>query len=98
MRGLDIYGGSGTGLPGDGDRLDAPAAIGGDKATLANQIILGGMMESATSRCTHALARKLKELEIPATFDFRPTGTHSWSYWENDLHKSWPMPAWSMGL
>ncbi|WP_072690673.1 alpha/beta hydrolase [Rhodococcus marinonascens] len=97
LRGLDIWVSSGTGLPGPGDRLDAPA-IDGDTAALANQIILGGVIEAATNQCTHALARKLKELDIPANFDFRPTGTHSWSYWEEDLHKSWPMLAESMGM
>ncbi len=95
LRGFDIYESSGTGLPGPGDRLDAPW-INGDRATLANQIILGGAIEAATNQCTHALAGKLGELGIPATFDFRPTCTHSWSYWEEDLHKSWPMLAESM--
>jgi diacylglycerol O-acyltransferase/trehalose O-mycolyltransferase len=27
-----------------------------------------------------------------------PTGTHSWGYWEDDLHNSWPMLARSMGI
>ncbi|MEV0947970.1 alpha/beta hydrolase family protein [Rhodococcus sp. NPDC049939] len=97
LRGLDIYVSSGTGLPGPGDRLDSPG-IDGNIGTLAGQIIVGGVIEAATNQCTHALAGRLHELGIPATFDFRPTGTHSWSYWEEDLHKSWPMLAASMGL
>ncbi|AOW93266.1 esterase [Rhodococcus sp. WMMA185] len=97
LRGLDIYVSNGTGLPGPGDRLDGPG-INGNIGTLANQIIVGGAIEAATNQCTHALARKLHDLGIPATFDFRPTGTHSWSYWEEDLHKSWPMLAASMGI
>ncbi|WP_072690672.1 alpha/beta hydrolase [Rhodococcus marinonascens] len=97
LRGLDIWVSSGTGLPGPGDRLDAPG-INGNVGTLAGQIIVGGVIEAATNQCTHALARRLDALNIPAKFDFRPTGTHSWSYWEEDLHKSWPMLAASMGL
>ncbi|MEV0947971.1 alpha/beta hydrolase family protein [Rhodococcus sp. NPDC049939] len=97
LRGLDIYVSTGTGLPGAGDRLDNPA-INGNTTVLANQMIVGGVIEAATNSCTHALERKLKKLDIPATFDFRLTGTHSWSYWEKDLHKSWPMIAESIGL
>ncbi|AOW93265.1 esterase [Rhodococcus sp. WMMA185] len=97
LRGLDIYVSNGTGLPGESDRLDGPG-IDGDVAALAGQLVLGGVIEAATNYCTQALAGKLYELGIPATFDFRPTGTHSWSYWEEDLHKSWPMLAASMGL
>ncbi|WP_072690668.1 alpha/beta hydrolase [Rhodococcus marinonascens] len=97
LRGLDIWVSNGSGLPGPGDRLDSPG-IDGDVAALANQIIVGGAIEAATNQCTHALAGKLYDLGIPATFDFRPTGTHSWSYWEEDLHKSWPMLAASMGI
>ncbi|MEV0947968.1 alpha/beta hydrolase family protein [Rhodococcus sp. NPDC049939] len=97
LRGLDIYVSSGTGLPGQSDHLDGPG-IDGDISTLAGQIVLGGVIEAATNYCTQALAGRLHELGIPATFDLRPTGTHSWSYWEEDLHKSWPMLAASMGL
>lgn len=97
LRGLDIYVSNGSGLPGPGDQLNGPG-INGDVGTLANQILLGGAIEAATNQCTHALADKLNELQIPATFDFRPVGTHSWSYWQEDLHKSWPMLAASIGL
>ncbi len=49
------------------------------------------MLESITDQCAHALRDRLQQLNIPATFDLRPTGTHSWGYWQEDLHKSWPM-------
>ncbi|AOW93264.1 esterase [Rhodococcus sp. WMMA185] len=97
LRGLDIYVSSGSGLPGPGDRLDTPG-VDGNALGLAGQIIVGGVIEAATNQCTHALARRLHELGIPATFDFRPTGTHSWWYWQEDLKKSWPTLARSMGL
>ncbi|MGW4715572.1 hypothetical protein [Nocardia sp. NPDC004260] len=32
-------------------------------------------------------------MNIPATFDFRTSGTHSWGYWQEDLHNSWPLIA-----
>ncbi|MHA4851441.1 alpha/beta hydrolase [Rhodococcus sp. MSC1_016] len=97
LRGLDIYVSNGSGLPGPNDRLDGPG-INGNVETFANQIILGGAIEAATNQCTRALADKLNELQIPATFDFRPVGTHSWTYWQEDLHKSWPLLASSIGV
>ena len=59
--------------------------------------VVGGIIESAVNGCTHGLADRLNALGIPATFDFKPTGTHSWGYWQDDLHNSWPMIAGSMG-
>lgn len=97
LRGLQIYVSSGSGLPGPHDRLDGPG-INGDVETYANQMILGSAIEAATNQCTHALADRLSELKIPATFDFRPVGTHAWPYWQEDLHKSWPMLGGSIGL
>ncbi|NLE80712.1 MAG: esterase family protein [Rhodococcus sp.] len=97
LRGMDIYVSSGSGFPGQYDTLDGPG-IEGDVETFANQIILGTIIEAATNQCTHVLAGELKRLGIPATFDFRPVGTHSWAYWQDDLHKSWPMLAGSLGI
>ncbi|MFF0608584.1 alpha/beta hydrolase [Nocardia tengchongensis] len=90
LRGKALFISSSTGLPGPLDTLDSPS-IGGRPATLANQIILGGVIEAATNGCTHALADKLGALGIPAQIEFRPSGTHSWRYWEDALHRSWPM-------
>lgn len=97
LRGKQIYVSSGSGLPGPHDRLDGPG-VDGNLEIYANQMILGTVIEAATNQCTHALAGKLSELGIPATFDFRPQGTHAWPYWEDDLHKSWPMLAGTLGI
>ncbi|MFE6864642.1 alpha/beta hydrolase [Nocardia sp. NPDC057668] len=88
LRGKTLYISSSTGLPGPADTLDM---VGGQAFTLANQIILGGAIEAATNQCTVRLADKLAALAIPATVEFRPTGTHSWKYWEDALHRSWPV-------
>ncbi|NMM92764.1 esterase, partial [Rhodococcus sp. SRB_17] len=61
-------------------------------------IIVGGIIEAPVNHCTHNLAYRLSDLKIPATFDFKPTGTHSWNYWQDDLHNSWPMIARSMDI
>lgn len=94
LRGTEIYVSSGNGLPGAHDNLEKT----GGTAALANQVLLGGAIEGATLLCTNNLFKRLNELKIPSTFDFRPNGTHSWGYWQDDLHESWPMIASSIGL
>ncbi|UGT40454.1 esterase family protein [Nocardia yamanashiensis] len=89
LRGLTLYISNSTGLPGTEDTLEAPN-IAGRTSTLANQIVLGGMIEAATNLCTHRLADRLSELGIPAQVEFRSGGTHSWRYWQDALHRSWP--------
>lgn len=92
LRGIDLYISSATGLPGKHDHLGADG-VGDDAGVLANQVVVGGVIEAAVDNCTRRLAERLEELEIPAVFEFRPAGTHSWGYWEDDLHNSWPMLA-----
>ncbi len=94
LRGTEIYMSSGNGLPGAHDTL----AKTGSNAALANQVLLGGAIEGATLLCTNNLFKRLNALNIPSTFDFRPNGTHSWGYWQDDLHKSWPWIARTIGL
>ncbi|WP_433610499.1 alpha/beta hydrolase [Prescottella agglutinans] len=97
LRGTELYITTGSGLPGPHETLDGPG-IDGRPFALANQAVVGGVIEAATNYCTHNLANRLADLKIPATFDFKPTGTHSWGYWQDDLHNSWPTIARSMGL
>ncbi|CAM2975794.1 alpha/beta hydrolase family protein [Prescottella defluvii] len=97
LRGTDLYITTGSGLPGPHETLDGPG-INGQVGVLANQIIVGGVIEAATNYCTHNLANRLAQLNIPATFVFKPGGTHSWAYWQDDLHNHWPAIARSMGI
>ncbi len=97
LRGLDLYISNGNGLPGEYDNLNGPE-INGKPGTLANQVIVGGIIEAATNYCTHNMADRLGELGIPATFNFRDSGSHSWGYWQDDLKNSWPVLARSLGV
>ncbi|WP_433762446.1 alpha/beta hydrolase [Nocardia sp. CA-135398] len=90
LRGTAIYVSTGTGIPGSLDTLDGHG-IRGNGGKLVGQLVNGGVLEAITNQCAHALHERLRQLDIPATFDLRPTGTHSWGYWQEDLHKSWPM-------
>nr|WP_280269849.1 alpha/beta hydrolase family protein [Nocardia wallacei] len=97
LRGLNLFISSGSGLPGRWDTLDGPRALPGPGG-LANQVTVGGVLEAATNYCTHNLQTRLDQLGIPATYDFDPTGTHSWGYWEDELKRSWPVLARGLGL
>ena len=87
---------TGNGLPGPHENL-ANERLNNSVPALANQAIVGGVIEAATQYCTANLARRFGELGIPAHFDFAPNGTHSWGYWEDDLKQSWPMIAGAIG-
>ncbi len=89
LRGTKVYMTSGTGLPGRYDTLASPL-VDGDTLTLANQMVVGGIIEAAINQCTQQMTQRLRALRIPLTVNFRGNGTHSWSYWEHDLHETWP--------
>ncbi len=97
LRGLDLYISTGNGLPGQYDTLNGPYALPGAYG-LANQIVIGGVIEAGTNFCTHNLKNKLDSLGIPATYNFRDSGTHSWGYWRDELQRSWPVQAKGLGI
>ncbi|AIK86861.1 hypothetical protein AR0_02200 [Corynebacterium glutamicum] len=43
-------------------------------------------------------ATQLDHAGIPADWNLRPTGTHSWGWWQDDLRGSWDTFARSFGL
>ncbi|PXX56371.1 putative esterase [Nocardia tenerifensis] len=88
LRDTTLYISTGTGQPGPLDTLDQTR---GDAGKLAGQLTSGAVLEAITNACTAQLRERLQQLGIPATFDFHPTGTHSWGYWQRDLHNSWPL-------
>ncbi|WP_327139780.1 alpha/beta hydrolase [Nocardia sp. NBC_01327] len=92
LRGTAIYVSSGTGAPGPLDTLDGPG-IGGSPGKLVDQLVLGGILDAVTDVCTRQLRDRFRDLDIPAVFDLRSSGTHSWGYWQEDLHNSWPVFA-----
>ncbi|MGC4963074.1 alpha/beta hydrolase [Gordonia sp. DT101] len=90
LRSTKVYMTSGTGLPGPYDRPEA-RLVQGNPLTLANQVVLGGVIEAAVNSCTQQMATRLRGLRVPMQTISRPTGTHSWEYWESDLRRTWPM-------
>ncbi|WP_024806384.1 alpha/beta hydrolase family protein [Nocardia sp. BMG51109] len=101
LRGVNLFFSAGNGLPGPHDTVDSPFLTYGTTRgpeTLANQMLLGGMIEAGANACTRNLQNRLNQLGIPATYDFTPNGTHSWGYWQDAFERSWPVLAAGMGL
>ena len=68
------------------DRGQSPSdALSGSMTTT----IEGGVIEAATNACTHDLRAKLNSLNIPAHYEFKNAGTHSWPVWKDDMRRSW---------
>ncbi|KJV04529.1 alpha/beta hydrolase [Rhodococcus sp. PML026] len=97
LRGMAVYISSGTGAPGEFDVPGGPG-IGSDYGKLAQQLAVGAVIEATTDVCSQQMRKRLQELNIEATYNFRPNGTHSWAYWQQDLHDSWSVIAPSLGL
>ena len=96
LRGTQVYLSSNSGLPGQDESL-SPGSSATEGVALADRVALGGAIEAATNVCTQQMAQRLAQLKIPATVKIRPQGTHSWGYWERELHSSWPMIAKAIG-
>lgn len=105
LRGTKLFISDATGLPGPHETLgneftvvEPDASVEDQALALANQVVVGGVIEAAVHWCTTNLQNRLNELDIPATFDLQPRGTHSWGYWQDAFHQSWPLLADALGL
>jgi diacylglycerol O-acyltransferase / trehalose O-mycolyltransferase len=95
LRGTNVVFAAGNGTPGKHDT----AAAAGDPIQLGRQIILGGGPEEALIESSNKrVQQRMSDLRIPATFTFTPAGTHSWPYWQDDLHAAWPSFAASLDI
>ena len=102
LKGTTLYVSSASGLAGKTDMPSYYTAQGMNPAAAfvgsAQLQVEGGIIEAAVNSCTHNLKAKLDQQGIPATFNFRNTGTHSWPGWREDIEKSWPVIASALGV
>lgn len=96
LRGTALYISAGNGVPGAHEAPTDPS-IAGDLGALVNRVAVGGVMEGVVNACTRQLTDRLGGLGIPATVVYR-NGTHAWTYWQDDLHDSWPVFAPALGV
>ncbi|MDK8478639.1 alpha/beta hydrolase family protein [Corynebacterium pseudodiphtheriticum] len=102
LRGTAIYVSNATGLIGERETAEGLRAQGIPEQALsanqANLAIAGGGIEAVTNACTHRFVAKLNHLGIPVHHHKPAVGTHTWSYWQDDLRTSWPTFANAFGI
>lgn len=70
-----------------------------DEAGLDNRKTVGFRIEALSNSCTHNLKSATDILGIDSIhYDFRPTGTHAWDYWNEALHRFYPLMMQGFGL
>ena len=82
LKGVPLFISCGNGLPGP---LDPP-----------NQLPDGN--ENAVNQQNVVFVKHLAELGVEAQVDLYGPGTHTWPYWERELHRAWPMFAQTRGV
>ena len=90
LRGKEIYISTANGLPGGAETLQTP--------DLLERLVVGGGIEAVTNQCTHEFDERLQDLDIAATVDYEPNGTHAWWYWRERFPKAWPTLSKALGV
>ncbi|MDG3014192.1 alpha/beta hydrolase-fold protein [Speluncibacter jeojiensis] len=90
LKGMSIYISSGNGVAGPYDQVGNIPGISTNFAGMGLEIL---------SRLTSQnFAQKLNKLGISANVIYRPSGTHSWPYWQFEMHQSWPQVAQALNV
>jgi diacylglycerol O-acyltransferase / trehalose O-mycolyltransferase len=82
LKGVRLFISAGNGLPGPLD----PAGATRDS------------IETAIGAENRALARRVQQLGLNPQIDLYGQGTHSWVYWQRELHRAWPLISDGLGL
>ncbi|MCE5290638.1 MAG: esterase [Nocardiaceae bacterium] len=90
LRGTALYVSSGSGSTG---AYDTPTNIPGVSTNTP-----GMGLEILSRLSSQNFATKLNELAIPAQVVYRPSGTHTWQYWDFEMRQSWPTVANALGI
>ncbi|TSE00743.1 esterase [Skermania sp. ID1734] len=90
LKDTSLYVSSGSGMTGPYDQATGIPGVSTNFAGMGLEIL---------SRLTSQnFATKLNKLGIPATVNYRPSGTHSWPYWDFEMRQSWPQAAAALGV
>lgn len=84
LAGKVVYISTGNGIPGP---------EGWSDPLIAQAVTFGAVLEYLVHGCTEEFQHRLEQAGVAATFAFHASGTHSWPYWQQDLHQSWPLLA-----
>ncbi|MGN2634847.1 alpha/beta hydrolase-fold protein [Nocardia takedensis] len=90
LKGVSLYISSGSGATGP---HDLATGIPGISTNLA-----GTGLEILSRLTSQNFVTKLGELSIPAQVNYRPSGTHTWPYWDFEMRQSWPQAAAALAV
>ncbi|GAA5047229.1 alpha/beta hydrolase-fold protein [Nocardia callitridis] len=91
LKGIALYVSSGSGAAGPFD--SGESAVPGVSTNYS-----GTGLEILSRLSSQNFVDKLGELAIPAQVNYRPSGTHSWPYWDFEMRQSWPTVARALGV
>ncbi|MFC4124092.1 alpha/beta hydrolase-fold protein [Nocardia rhizosphaerae] len=89
LKGVSMYVSSGSGLAGAEDPTSPVPLLSGNWA--------GTGLEILARLSTENFVTKLEKLAIPVTANYRPSGIHSWPYWDFEMRQSWTQAASALG-
>nr|WP_083837311.1 alpha/beta hydrolase-fold protein [Gordonia effusa] len=90
LQGTSLYISSGNGMVGPHDKPS-------DIPMLATNY--SGVGLELLSRVTsQQFATKLNQSGVPGQAVYRPSGTHTWAYWQFEMSQAWPQAAGALGL
>ncbi len=90
LKGMSLYVSSGNGLIG---QYDTPSTL----PYLATNYAGVGLEVLARVTSTQ-FATTLNRKGVAAQVVYRPSGTHTWPYWEFEMHQAWPQAARALGV
>ncbi|MRH86136.1 esterase [Nocardia sp. SYP-A9097] len=90
LKGVSLYVSSGSGLAGPHDTSSGIPGVSTNWTGMALEVL---------SRASSLqFVAKLNKLSIPVQVNYRPSGTHSWPYWDFEMRQSWPAAASALGV
>ncbi|MFJ9364167.1 alpha/beta hydrolase-fold protein [Nocardia sp. NPDC101769] len=90
LKGVALYVSSGNGVAGTTDPLSDIPGITTNYAGLGLEVL--------SRLSTQNFVAKLNKLNIPVSVNYRPSGTHTWPYWDFEMRQAWPQTATALGV
>lgn len=90
MRGMGVYVSAGNGSTGNYDKPGPVPTVPAD--------IRSATMEAMARLTSQSFVNAAKFSGVDVSTRWRPSGTHTWPYWQYEMHESWPMAAKYLGL
>lgn len=103
LEGTALYVSAAVGMRGEHDDGDLVDRVVGtleaeDETEYTEVTVLASSLETVAYVTSQSFVERLDLLGIPVTTSFQQEGTHSWGYWQEELHRSWPLLAGGLGL